>query len=368
MRKAPPFRVDHVGSLIRPRRLVETRKRYNHKEIAYPELKAVEDEAIRAVVRMQEDAGLESVTDGEFRRDSYLTGFFGALGIELHQGRSKDLFYHREDGSLFPGTWAEIRQKIRWSGSPNVDAFRFLASVTRGTPKVTLPAPTQAHFFAGTDGISRSAYSDEAAFWDDIVAAYQAELRALGAAGCTYVQIDETCLPKLADPVIQATVAARGADWRRLIRTYAEVISRIVAGRPAAMTVALHHCRGNNRGSWMAQGGYDEVADLMFNGIDVDIFLLEYDTPRAGDFEPLRYLPAGKTALLGLVSTKEPQLETADDLKRRIAAAERHTPLDRLGICPQCGFSSGFAMAPLTEEEEIAKIRLLVDVARDVWA
>jgi len=230
-----------------------------------------------------------------------------------------------------------------------------------------LPAPTQVHFFAGTTGISESAYSDVEQFWDDMVAAYRAELQALGEAGCTYVQIDETCLPKLADPAIQQVVARRGDDWRAVTRKYAEIINRIIASAPAGMHIAIHHCRGNNAGLWQAQAGYDAVAEIIFNEIKAPAYLLEYDSERAGDFAPLRFMPKDKTVVLGLVSTKNTRVESADELKSRIDEASRYVPLDRLCLGPQCGFSCGFAGSPMTYESQTQKLQRIVEVARAVW-
>jgi 5-methyltetrahydropteroyltriglutamate--homocysteine methyltransferase len=232
---------------------------------------------------------------------------------------------------------------------------------------VTLPAPTQVHLFAGTDGISKTAYPDIEQFWDDMVAAYGAELNALGEAGCTYVQIDETCMPKLADPSIQHVVARRGQNWLVLLKKYADVINRIIDTAPANMHVAIHHCRGNNAGMWQAQAGYDAVAEIIFAAVKAKAYLLEYDTPRAGDFAPLRFMPKDKIAMLGLVSTKDVRIEDEDELKRRIEAATKYMPLDRLALGPQCGFSCGFAGSPMTYDAQTRKLERIVEVARDVW-
>ena len=232
---------------------------------------------------------------------------------------------------------------------------------------MTLPAPTQVHMFAAKDGISHAVYPDIDEFWNDMVAAYHAELRALGDAGCTYVQIDETSMPKLADPAIQDVVRRRGQDWRAVLETYADVMNRIIRGAPEGMTVAVHHCRGNNAGRWMATAGYDAVAEMLFGTVEAKIYLLEYDTPRAGDFAPLRFMPKDKIAILGLVSTKSNRVEPADELKRRIDEAARVMPLDRLGLGPQCGFSCGFAGSDLTYDSQVQKLRRIVEVARDVW-
>ncbi len=366
-RTSPPFRADHVGSLIRPQRLIEARRKHGEGKLAKDELRQLEDRAIRDVVALQEEIGLHAITDGEFRRQSYLTEFLNPLGVEFIQGKSPDMVYHDDDGRTAPGTLAVVNRKIAWTGSVNVASFTFLKSITKQTPKVTLPAPTQVHQFAGRDGISRVIYPDIAQFWDDMVAAYHAELAALGEAGCRYVQIDETSMPKLADPAIREVVQRRGQDWRAVLDTYAQVMNRIIRGAPAGITVAVHHCRGNNAGRWMAQAGYDAVAELLFGTIEAKSYLLEYDTPRAGDFAPLRFMPKDKIAILGLVSTKSNRVESADELKGRIDEASRYMPLDNLGLAPQCGFSCGFAGSGLTYESQVQKLERIVEVARDVW-
>lgn len=366
-RSSPPFRADHVGSLVRPPWLIEARRDFMAGTKSAEELEQLEDRAIREVVALQEEVGLHAITDGEFRRTSYLTAFLSPLGVEFIQGKSPDMVYHDEDGRTVPGTLAEVNRRIAWTGSVNVAAFTFLKSITKETAKVTIPAPTQVHQFAGRDGISKSVYPDIEQFWADMVAAYHAELKALGDAGCTYVQIDETSMPKLADPAIQAVVQGRGQDWRQVLQTYADVMNRIICGAPSGMTIAIHHCRGNNAGRWMAQAGYDAVAELLFGTVEAKSYLLEYDTPRAGDFAPLRFMPKDKVAMLGLVSTKSNRVESADELKRRIDEAAKVMPLDRLALGPQCGFSCGFAGSPLTYDSQVRKLQRIVEVARQVW-
>jgi 5-methyltetrahydropteroyltriglutamate--homocysteine methyltransferase len=366
-RTSPPFRADHVGSLLRPSWLVEARKAFNAGKMSHDALHKEEDRAVRDVVAMQEEIGLQSITDGEFRRQTYLSEFLNPIGVQLLPEKSDDLVYHDDRGGTVPATKAVVDRRITWQASINVDAFTYLKSLTRATPKVTLPAPTQVHFFAGTTGISKAVYPDIEQFWNDMVAAYRAELQALGQAGCTYVQIDETCLPKLADPAIQQVVAKRGDDWRAVTRKYAEIINRIIASAPAGMHIAIHHCRGNNAGLWQAQAGYDAVAEIIFNEIKAPAYLLEYDSSRAGDFAPLRFMPKDKTVVLGLVSTKNTRIESADELKARIDEASRYVPLDRLCLGPQCGFSCGFTGSPMTYETQTQKLQRIVEVARSVW-
>jgi 5-methyltetrahydropteroyltriglutamate--homocysteine methyltransferase len=366
-RTLPPFRADHVGSLVRPPWLIAARQEFNAGKITRDALRPLEDKAVREVVAMQEEIGLHSITDGEFRRQTYLTEFLNPIGVELRQRASDDLVYHDDHGGTVPATKAFVEHRIAWKQSVNVEAFAFLKAVTKETPKVTIPAPTQVHLFAGTTGINKSVYPDIECFWDDIVAAYHAELKALGDAGCTYVQIDETCIPKLADPEIQNVVAKRGDDWRTLTQKYASVLNRIIDGAPAGMQIAIHHCRGNNAGMWQAQAGYDAVAEIMFSEVKAKSYLLEYDSPRAGDFAPLRFMPKDKIAVLGLVSTKSTRLEPANELTSRIDEASKIVPLDRLCLGPQCGFSCGFAGSPMTRESQLQKLQRIVEVARSVW-
>jgi 5-methyltetrahydropteroyltriglutamate--homocysteine methyltransferase len=366
-RTLPPFRADHVGSLVRPPWLIAARQDFNAGKITRDALRPLEDKAVREVVAMQEEIGLHSITDGEFRRQTYLTEFLNPIGVELRQRTSDDLVYHDDHGGTVPATKAFVEHRIQWKASVNVEAFAFLKSITKETPKVTLPAPTQVHLFAGTTGINKSVYPDIELFWNDMVAAYHAELKALGDAGCTYVQIDETCIPKLADPIIQDVVAKRGDDWRKLTAKYANILNRIIDGAPAGMQVAIHHCRGNNAGMWQAQAGYDAVAEIMFSEVKAKSYLLEYDSPRAGDFAPLRFMPKDKIAVLGLVSTKSTKLEPASELTSRIEEASKVVPLDRLCLGPQCGFSCGFAGSPMTYESQLQKLQRIVEVARSVW-
>jgi 5-methyltetrahydropteroyltriglutamate--homocysteine methyltransferase len=366
-RASPPFRADHVGSFIRPAWLIEAKRKHLAGTLPTDELRALEDKAIREVVALQEELGLKSITDGEFRRVSYLAEFLNPIGVEFRQGQSPDMLYYDEGGGTAPGTLAVVNRKIAWTGSVNVAAFTFLKSITKQTPKVTLPAPTQVHMFAARDGISKAVYPDIDAFWDDMVAAYHAEIAALAAAGCRYLQIDETSMPKLADPAIQEVVRRRGQDWRQVLATYAAVMNRIIRGAPADMVVVVHHCRGNNAGRWMAQAGYDAVAELLFGTVEASGYLLEYDTPRAGDFAPLRFMPKDKVAMLGLISTKSNRVESADELKRRIDEAATVMPLDRLCLGPQCGFSCGFAGSDLSYDAQVRKLERIVEVARAVW-
>jgi 5-methyltetrahydropteroyltriglutamate--homocysteine methyltransferase len=366
-RPNPPFRAEHVGSLIRPQFLIEARREFIAGRISGPELRHLEDRAIREVVALQVGMGLHSITDGEFRRTSYLAEFLNPIGVELLPGKSTDMVYHDDEGRTAPATLASVNRKIGWVRSVNVAAFAFVKNITNETPKVTIPAPTQVHLFAGRDGISKFIYPDIDEFWDDMVSAYRAEMQALGAAGCRYVQLDETSIPKLADPSIQDVFLRRGQDWRVVLDKYVEVMNRIIRVAPQGMTVAMHHCRGNNAGMWQSQAGYDAVAERLFGMIEAGAYILEYDTPRAGDFTPLRFMPNGKIAVLGLVSTKNNRVESADELKRRIDDASKYVPLDRLCLAPQCGFSCGFAGSPLIYDSQVKKLERIAEVASNVW-
>jgi len=372
----PRFRADHVGSLKRPEALQKAREELLGPHDAVrnlgahdnEELKRLEDRYIRDVVGLQETIGLQSITDGEFRRRTWWTDFVLNLeGISVTMAGASGLSGVDHEGRRRPLPGVTVHDKIRWRRSATVDAFTFLRSVTRRTPKVMMPAPPIVHYFSGREGIAKTAYPDLAAFWDDLVGAYRMEFQALGDAGCTYVQMDECMIAFLCDPKHREWLHSRGQDPDRLLGTYADAINRVIGGRPPGMTVAMHLCRGNMSGHWFAEGGYEPVADTLFNGIDVDAYFLEYDSPRAGTFEPLRLVPKHKALVLGLVSTKTPTLESADDLKRRIGEASRYVALDQLCLSPQCGFSSNYIGNPVTIDDQKRKLGLVVDVARGVW-
>lgn len=373
-RNAPPFRADQVGSLRRPESLMKARERLlgphdldrNFGPHGNAELQRLEDEAIREVVKLQEGVGLRSITDGEFRRRIWWSEFF--LSLEGVQGsyRGEEKFRDRT-GHTVPAPRADITARIRWKKSVNVAPFRFLKSITRGTPKVTMPAPQQLYHFATRETVSRSAYPDLAAMWDDLAEAYVAELAALGDAGCTYVQMDEVVTSCLCDNTQRERLRARGDEPDAFLGRYIGCVNRIAAGKPKGMTLAMHTCRGNYQGHWMAEGGYDPIAERVFNEIEVDAFFLEYDSPRAGSFAPLRFFPKNKVLVLGLVSTKTPQLEDPVELKRRIEEASRHVALDRLCLSPQCGFSSNYLGNPVTIDDERRKLELVVRTAQSVW-
>lgn len=367
----PPFRADVVGSLLRPVRLKEARAAHREGRIDRAALTAVEDEAVREAVALQEAVGLSVATDGEMRRGTYSENFTtsGLHGVvSEHSGTGKWAY---SDGKGGRRNAREIRvvERVRWSGgSGNVQAFTFLkAAVRTALPKITLPGPCYIYQRAGRDGISRDAYPRMEDFWADLATAYHEELKALFDAGCRYLQLDDTAMAKLGDPKIQQALAERGDDWQRLLGVYTEAINAVVAGAPKGMIVALHLCRGNQAGHWQAEGGYDPVAEHLFRRVDVSTYLLEFDSPRAGTFAPLAALPAGKVVVLGLVSTKLGTLETASSIEQRIAEAARLVPLERLCLSPQCGFASSETGNPLSEAEQIAKLERVVAVARKVW-
>jgi len=366
-RTHPPFRADHVGSFLRPKRLLEARQRKASGEITLAQLREVEDDAIAEIVELQEDVGLRSVTDGEFRRTYFHIDFLEQLGGVKTQ---PPVLVKRADGSeeLAPPVM-NVTGKVRHDKDIQKADFEYLKSkVTPGhTPKVTIPSPTMLHFRGGRAGISREHYPDLEAFYQDVADAYGAELRSLHAAGSTYVQMDDTNLAYLCDDKMREAARARGDDPDELPHRYASFINRVVAQKPAGMTLAVHLCRGNFKSTWAAQGGYEPVAEALLSEMDVDGYFLEYDDARSGDFKPLRFLPKGKTVVLGLVTTKLGQLESKDDIKRRIDEAARYVPLEQLCLSPQCGFSSTVHGNAIAVEAQRAKLRLIVEVADEVW-
>ena len=359
----PPFRAEHIGSLLRPPALLDRRAQYERGAITREQLHTAENEAIAAAVDLQARAGLGLATDGEFRRRSYHSYFYRRLG-----DITPDAVGGEAGGALARGAQptAAINSKLVWTAPIHGEDFKLLRSLTRALPKLTIPGPCALHFRGGDEAVTAHAYRDVDEFWNDTVKAYHDELSALAAAGCTYVQIDETAFAKFGDPAVQATLAARGDDWRRLIDAYIDVTNRVLRGANG-IRVGMHLCRGNRGGHWHAEGSYDLVADKLFNALDIDVFFLEYDSPRAGDFSPLRLVPKGKTIVLGLVSTKAATVEDRAALKRRIEEASRHVDLDRLGLSPQCGFASSEEGNPIPAAAQEAKLRLVVEVARDVW-
>jgi 5-methyltetrahydropteroyltriglutamate--homocysteine methyltransferase len=360
---APPFRAEHIGSLLRPERLIAAR-RCAAGEIGRDELAAIEDAAIADAVRLQEVAGFAVVTDGEFRRASYHGYFYGRLGDITIDAVPAAEAGGRDGRGVQPV--ARIGSRIAWRRPIHAGDFIHLKAIAGAMPKITIPGPCALHFRGGDAAVTASAYDDVDEFWDDIVEAFRRELAALAAAGCRYVQIDETAFAKFGDPDVQEALAARGEDWRAVIDRYIDVTNRVTRGFPD-LYIGMHLCRGNRGGRWHAEGSYDAVAEKLFNRLDIAFFFLEYDSPRAGDFTPLRFVPKRKSVVLGLVSTKTSAMENIDDLRRRVTEASRFVDLDRLGVSPQCGFASIETGNPITPQAQEAKLRLVVDLARSIW-
>jgi 5-methyltetrahydropteroyltriglutamate--homocysteine methyltransferase len=363
-----PFRAEHIGSLLRPAGLLEVRRRHAAGEADADELRAAEDAAIAEAVALQERVGLKVVTDGEFRRAAYNDFFFEHLGDVTIAAPPVDAAEARDGARRAPQPVAVVKSRLRWTSSIHGGEVAFLKRHSKLTPKITLPGPCALHFRGGETEIRRhGAYSDLEDFWSDIEEAYTSELESLAQAGCTYVQIDETAFAKFADPDVRRTLGERGDDWENLIDRYVAITNRVLARAPTALRIGMHLCRGNRGGHFHAEGSYDLIAEKLFNGLEFEFYLLEYDSPRAGDFAPLRFVPPGKSVVLGLVSTKSQALENKDDLKRRIEEAGKHIDLDRLAISPQCGFASVSSGNPITPEMQEAKLRLVVEVADEVW-
>jgi 5-methyltetrahydropteroyltriglutamate--homocysteine methyltransferase len=365
----PPFRAEHIGSLLRPAELLRAREEHAAGKLDRERLSAVEDEAIRNVVTLQEDVGLQVVTDGEFRRGTYSDSFTrsGISGVSIEMTEERGFSKSETHGHRMARRIPRVVDRIVWNGPQNAGDFRFLKSVTAKTPKITLPGPCYIHYRAGREHISREVYPDLDAFWSDLVQAYIQEMRSLAEAGCTYLQIDETSLVKLGDPRVRQLLRERGDNWRDLLRTYIGVINAVAAGTPAGMTIGIHICRSQDP-SWQADVGYDPIAEPLFNDIKIGIYFLEYDNPRAGTFEPLRSVPKGKFVVLGLVASKVAEPESADLLKRRLEEASRYISLEQLALSPQCGFStSASEHLGMSEAQEKAKLTRIVEVAREVW-
>jgi 5-methyltetrahydropteroyltriglutamate--homocysteine methyltransferase len=361
----PPFRADHVGSLLRPKALREAFRKYGKEPVASAEFVAIQERAIRDVVKLQEDAGLQVVTDGEFRRSSYWGRFVArceGFAIKPAVFKFRDDHGHEVD---FTATYAS--SKLERTQPLATDEFEYLRKATKVTGKITMPAPSTMHFYRCTDFADASIYADAGSFFADLTKIYREEIADLAKAGCRYVQLDEVAVAMLCDPAIRAKVEAAGQHPDALVDLYIEAINSAVAGAPADMRIGIHMCRGNFRGRYLSEGGYESVAERFFKNCKVTHFLLEYDTGRAGDFKPLRFVPEGKGVVLGLISTKTPVLEQIDDLRRRTEEAGKFIDLERLGIGPQCGFASTAAGNPLTEADERAKLGLAVAAARAIW-
>ena len=364
MSAKPPFRADQVGSLLRPTEVKEARAKVERGEMSADGLREIEDRCIRGAVKRQETLGLQSITDGEYRRGWWNHDFLGKIdGVEIELDQKSYKFAGSDDPRYTP----QVRRKVRRARPMMLDHFQFLKSVVHETPKFTMPSPSILYHRGGRAAISREAYPDLDELWQDVGTVYREEIRDLAAAGCTYLQIDDTSFSFLCDEKFRESCRARGDDPAALPRMYAQAVNLAIANRPAGMTVVMHTCRGNWKSTWLAQGGYEPVAQAVFQETEVDGYFLEYDTERAGSFEPLRLVPRGKKIVLGLVSTKTPVLENKDDLKRRIAEAGKYAPIENLCLSPQCGFASTHHGNLLTEEEQWRKLELVVQVAREVW-
>ena len=366
-RTTPPFRADHVGSFLRPQELLKARAQFKDGAISRDQLRAAEDAAILNIVRLQEDVGLQSITDGEFRRTYFHIDFLEQLeGVETRGGIAANFRSASGEVSFAPPVM-HVTGQLRHVRPIQLADFNFLKSVTSRLPKVTIPSPTMLHFRGGRGAISKTAYPDLEQFYADVAACYREELAQLGAAGCKYAQLDDTNLAYLCDAKMREGARQRGDDPNELPRRYAKLINTSIAQRPAGMTVCIHLCRGNFKSAWVAEGGYEPVAEVLFNELAVDGYFLEYDDARSGDFSPLRFVPKGKLVVLGLVTTKLGELESKDDIKRRIDEAARYVPLDQLCLSPQCGFSSTVHGNEIARESQAAKLRLIVEIAREVW-
>jgi 5-methyltetrahydropteroyltriglutamate--homocysteine methyltransferase len=368
-RITPPFRADHVGSLLRPRHLLQAREDHGAGRIGADELRALEDEAIREVVTMQEAVGLQSATDGEFRRSSWHMDFIYQLdGITKEAGEIAVKFYNENGEIEFTPAALHIDGKLGVSKTIFGEDFAFLKeTVTTSVPKLTIPSPSMVHYRGGKAAIDPSVYPDMESFWSDLTAAYAEEVRRVGELGCTYLQFDDTSLAYMNDPHQRDYIASIGGDPERQHVEYIHHINEALAQRPDGMAVTTHMCRGNFRSSWAASGSYDFVAEALFNELEVDGFFMEWDDERSGGFEPLRLVPKGKQVVLGLVTTKHGRLEDKDALERRVEEASQFVDIEQLCLSPQCGFSSTFEGNDLSYEQEVAKLRLIVEVADAIW-
>jgi 5-methyltetrahydropteroyltriglutamate--homocysteine methyltransferase len=367
----PPFRADHVGSLLRPKQVLQARDEFSRGEISADQLRQIEDEAIREIVRMQGEVGLKSVTDGELRRQSWHMDFIYQLGgIKKVQDETIKVAFHNKDREFeWAPPSAHVTDRISLPRTIFADAFTFLRdhAAAGQTPKLTIPSPSMVHYRGGRAAISDSVYPDLGQFWDDLATAYGQEIAQLHELGCRYLQLDDTSLAYINDPVQREHIKAIGGDPLHQHETYIATINKALANRPADLTITTHMCRGNNQSMWAAEGGYDFVADTLFNKLDVDGFFCEWDDERSGGFEPLRYLPKGKRVVLGVVTSKRGELETKDFIKRRIEDAAKYADIDQLCLSAQCGFSSTSEGNDLSEQQQWDKLRFIVEVAEEIW-
>jgi 5-methyltetrahydropteroyltriglutamate--homocysteine methyltransferase len=369
IRLTPPVRADHVGSLLRPPELMQARDDFAAGRIDREALTAIEDSAITDVVKLQEEIGLMAATDGEFRRSSWHMDFIYQLGGIREDEEHQHVTFHNAQGDVeFNPARARVYDTVTLPRTIFGDHFTYLKSqVTTATPKLTIPSPSMVHYRSGRPFIDTATYPEMDGFWDDVSAAYAQEVQQLFDLGCSYLQMDDTCFAYLNDEKQRAEIAERGEDGENLHLRYIRQINKAVENRPEGMTLTVHMCRGNFRSSWVAEGGYDHVAEPLLSELDVDGYFMEFDDDRSGGFEPLRFLAPGKIIVLGLVTSKRPELESKDEIKRRLEAASKYVPMEQLALSPQCGFSSTAEGNSLTIEEEKAKLRLVVEVAEEVW-
>src|SRR5689334_1607287 len=364
-RTAPPFRADHVGSLLRTRSLKEARARHEKGEVSAIELKAIEDREIAAAIKKQEDIGLQAVTDGEFRRAFWNYDFLGSLpGVEAYLGERKIKF---EGKNPKPMMLRVIGKLGSFTSHPMIEHFKFVREHTRAAAKMTIPSPSSLHFRYGRDAVPAAIYPDMNEFYRDLGTTYRQAVRAFADAGCRYLQLDEVNFTYLCDPKLRAQVANRGDDPEKLPEIYAGMINAAISDAPPDMAITMHLCRGNFQSTFVASGGYAPVAEILFNAINVHAYFMEYDSDRAGGFEPLRFVPKGKMVVLGLITSKSGRLETKDEIKRRIDEAARYIALDQLCVSPQCGFASTEEGNILAEDEQWAKLRMIVELADELW-
>jgi 5-methyltetrahydropteroyltriglutamate--homocysteine methyltransferase len=364
-RTTPPFRADHVGSLLRPKSLTAAFKKHRAGRLSDEEFREEQNSAILDVIRLQEHAGLRSITDGEFRRVSYWSRFVERIdGVEVREA----LFtFHDDDEHIHAFTAPHVAGKVRRARDIAVDEFEFVHGNTSATAKLTLPSPPSMHFWRLDKGVDPDAYPDKAEFFEDLAAVYRQEIAALAELGATYIQLDDVPLAMLCDQAVHERVRQSGLDPDELISDYVSLFNDCLRGRPENMSVAVHLCRGNYKGHFLSEGGYGVIAEKVFNDLQADAFFLEYDSARSGDFQPLKHVPADKVVVLGLVSSKTPELESVDELRLRIDEAAQHINIDQLCLSPQCGFASTIAGNPVTEDDELAKLSLIVETANKVW-
>jgi 5-methyltetrahydropteroyltriglutamate--homocysteine methyltransferase len=369
-RTTPPFRADHVGSLLRPPELLKAREDFAAGRIDADELRAIEDDEIRDVIKMQQEVGLQTATDGEFRRASWHMDFIYQLGGVGHAPGDIKVKFRNEEGEIeWTPAALHVGERVHLHHTIFGPDFEFVQSLAPEgmAAKLTIPSPSMVHYRGGRAALDPNVYSDIEEFWTDLTATYAEQVKSIAAQGCRYLQFDDTSLAYLNDPAQREQMANKGEDAEHLHEIYIRNINRALDGRPEGLTVTTHMCRGNFRSSWAAEGGYDFVAEALFGGLDVDGFFLEYDDDRSGGFGPLRFVPKGKLVVLGLVTTKRGELESKDTLKRRIEEASKYVPIEQLCLSPQCGFSSTVEGNTLSYEQEVAKLRLIVETAAEVW-